>query len=135
MADNAVGIKDILVSASVGTFGTDIFIGKLPLTPDLAVGIMQSGGKSPNPLFLVDFPSIQVMVRGKPNDYQGAIAKIQAVKDALLGLPVQTINGDKWSRINIIGDINNLGYDDLNRITFSINFSLVVEPASGTNRI
>lgn len=135
------GIRQLLVTASVGVWEpvteTDwtIFVGKLPVTDKRpAIGIMKAGGLTPNPKWLVDWPSIQVMVRGAPNGYQAAAAKAQAIKDTLLGIPSQAIDGDNWNGINMIGDIASLGFDSENRPLFSLNFSLIIEPASGTNR-
>lgn len=135
MTDYSVGMKDLLVTAGVGVFGTNLFIGKMPRTPDAAVSIMQTGGRPANPKWLLDYPSMQVMVRGAKNDYVGAQAKALAVKDALLGHPSQDVNGDRWVQFNMLGDIMLLGYDEEDRAMFSLNWSLIIQPASGTNRI
>jgi hypothetical protein len=135
MTDYAVSMKDILVAAGVGTFATDLFVGKLPRTPDACVSVMQTGGKDSNPKWLLDYPSMQVMVRGAKNDYQGAYAKAVAVKDALIGYPSQDVNGDRWVQVNQLGDLMSLGFDEEDRAMFSLNWSLIIEPASGTYRI
>ena len=119
MANVAVGIKDLLVTAGVGVFGATsgwgIYIGKAPVAPDSVVSILNSGGFGANPRWLLDFPSIQVMVRGDPNGYVAAQQKAQDVKDALLGLPSQDVNGDRFVSITMFGDIANLGFDENNR--------------------
>lgn len=135
MANYAVGMKDLLVAAGVGVFATDIFIGKMPATPNAVISIIRTGGITPNPKFLLDRPSMQVMVRGDINGYVAAEVKAVEVKDALLGLISQDVNGDRWVQVNMIGDIVNLGFDDSNRVMFSLNFGLIIEPATGTNRI
>ncbi len=139
MADNAVGAKDLLVTAGVGTFGATsgwaIFIGKQPTAPHTVVTVYNSGGTNPNPKFLLDFPSLQVRVRGAPGGYVAAQSKAVEVKDALLGLVSQDINGDRWDSVTMAGDITPLGYDQQNRPMFSLNFNLIIEPATGTNRI
>ncbi len=139
MADTAVGIKDLLVAAGIGTFaatsGWGIYINKEPTDPDTVVTVTTSGGTNPNPKWLIDFPSAQVMIRGAPNGYVAAQAKAQEVKDALLGLPSQDLNGDRWDSITMAGDIAPLGYDETNRPRFSLNFNLIIEPATGTNRL
>ena len=90
MTDPAVGIKDLLETESVGTFaaltGFGIFIGKQPDANDTSIVITNTGGEAPNPKFLLDFPSVQVMVRGAKGGYQAAFAKAVAVQDALLGV-------------------------------------------------
>lgn len=139
MSDISEGIKDLLVAAGVGTFaattGWGIFISKMPDEPDSIVSIMETGGFPANPRWLIDYPSVQVMIRGDKGGYQAAKAKAVVVRDALLGLPAQVINGDRWDSITDIGGLIELGYDDSNRPKFSTNFSLIIEPATGTNRV
>ena len=139
MTDVAEGAKDVLVIAGVGTFaatsGWSITVGNLPVSPNTAIAVEQTGGFPSNPKYLLDYPNIQVLVRGAPNGYVEAKAKILAVKDALLGLPTQVVNGDKWVMVKALGDIASLGYDTNNCPIFSMNFTLIVEPATGTNRI
>jgi len=139
MADPAEGIKDLLVTAGVGVFaatsGWGIFIASEPNKPDTAITINSTGGQPSNPRFLVDFPSVQVMVRGDENGYQALWTKVKAVKDALLGLPSQDLSGDRWVAINQAGNEGFLGFDDNNRPRFSLNFNLIIEPATGTHRI
>lgn len=140
MSDPAVGIKNLLVAAGVGTFagtsGWGIFIGKLPSKPETAIAIVGTGGQTANPKYLLDYPSIQVLLRGAKNGYTDVYAKALKVKDTLLGLPSQTVNGDLWVQVNMIGDITPLGFDENDCPMFSVNFSLIIEPASGagTNR-
>ncbi len=138
MSDPAEGIKDLLVTAGAGTFnaisGWGIYIGAEPNKPDTIMTINNTGGQPPNPKWLVDFPSIQVMLRGAENGYQALYTKAIEVKDALLGLPSQDLNGDRWVAVNQAGNEAFLGYDDNGRPRFSLNFNLIIEPASGTNR-
>ncbi len=141
--DPLIGIRDKLVVAGVGhwqnvpTNGWTIVIGRLPATPDQAVGIVGTGGPPPNPKFLLDYPTLQVLIRGGEQGYVAARGKIQLVKDTLLGLPSQDVNGDRWVQINMVGDINPLGYDEKNRPLFSANFQMIILPASSaqSNRI
>ena len=139
MADPLEGAKDLLVTAGVGTFGAasgwSIDIAKFPETPDSVVALMPRSGLAPNPAWLLDFPGIQILVRGDRGGYIVAQAKAQAIKDALLGLPSQTIDGDRWVSITMDGDIGFLHFDENNRPIFSLNFRLIIQPASGTNRI
>ncbi len=138
MSDPAEGIKDLLVAASVGTFaatsGWGIFIGKEPKAPDSTIAIQVTGGLEPNTIWLLDFPSVQVRVRGDKGGYVAAHAKSVEVQDALLGLPSQTINGDRWDLVVGLGGINSLGFDEQDRPLFSLNYQLTIEPATGTHR-
>lgn len=141
MVDIVTDAKDILVAAAVGQEAGlateadwDIFAGKYPAEPNSLISINDTPGLPPNPKWLVDFPSIQIRVRGPKEDYPAARAKAEEVKDAMLGLPSQDINGNRWTAVNMIGDIAPLGQDDLNRWQFTVNFALIIEPNSGTHR-
>ncbi len=139
MSDIVTSAKDLLVTAGVGveaaTSGWGIFAGRAPKEPDTVIGIEQTGGLPSNPRWLLDFPALQVRVRGSRDDYFSAFNKAREVKDALLGLPSQTVNGDRWTSVTMLGDIVSLGIDELNRYMFALNFSLIIEPATGDNRI
>ena len=142
MSSRAVQLKDLLVAAGVGTFNvTDkqdqtswsINVGRMP-DVDRTITLYDSGGKAPNPAWLVDYPTVQVKVRGNESDYVNAVDKAEEVKNALLGLDSQTIDGDIYVSVSMIGDRNFLGYDDNGRPLFSLNFQLIINPATGTYR-
>lgn len=106
-------------------------VGKLGDDPDQQVCFYDSGGMNPNAKWLLDYRSIQVVARGKPNEYGNAYSKIQAVKDTLLGLePVTLVSGDRIDGITGIGDITFLHYDEKSRPVFSVNFRVFWEPAT-----
>jgi hypothetical protein len=132
------GIRDLLVAANVGVFnatsGWSIHISRMPNKPDTCITIYDSGGAPSNPKWLLDFPTVQVRVRGSENGYLAAQAKCKDIVDALLGLPSQDVNGDRWVMITQLSAPTFLGYEDNKRPQFSINFQLTIEPASGTNR-
>lgn len=130
MSSPAGLIKDMLVTAGVGTFGTDLFVGIQPATPDACVTLFDSGGRNPDPKHAHDEPSVQAMVRSAVDDYEGGWAKAQAVKDALLGAPV---TGDVRG-VLMRGDVNHLGRDDQARHEWSLNFRLSVVPATAGHR-
>lgn len=128
MNDPAVGVKDLLVTAGF-VFEDTVFIGRPPLKPEKTVAVVNwTGGKAPWPHLALNFPSVQVMTRGKPNDYVGASQMIRNVVKALLGIPSQTVNGDWWDGITQMGDCFFLGYDSNNCPMFSANFSIIMEP-------
>ena len=141
LASVAEGIKDLLVAASVGVFnassGWTIHIGREVTSPDTCITIARTGGLPSNPAYLLDYPNIQVRVRGSASGYQTAETKACEVKDALLGLPSQDLNGDRWVSITQLADIVHIGFDDSSRPLFTVNFALIIEPATSplTNRI
>lgn len=127
------------MTAGVGTFaatsGWGIFIGAMPASPHTAILVNSTGGRNPFPHLLLNFPSIQVVVRSSSNGMDAAYDKISACVDALLGMASQSVNSDVWRSCTQMGDIAFLGYDENQRPLYSANLSFIVEPASGTNRI
>lgn len=61
--------------------GTDwmIYQGYLQAAPDRAICLTETPGKPPEPGLELDYPGLQVRVRGKADDYQAARAKMQAI--------------------------------------------------------
>lgn len=141
MAVPSNGAKSLLVAASVGsntpTDDWSIHLSKMPASPDRAIAIFDSGGaENPNPKWLLDYKTIQVRVRGRVNDYTTAYQKIVDAQDVLLGLPAQTVGGDRWDGITCISDITFLGRDDNDRPELVVNFRIIIEQAVSvlTNR-
>ena len=141
MTAPAEDVKDILVTAGVGKFtgytASDwrIFVGEEQPTPDKSITLYDSGGVDPDPKYRLDYPAVQARVRSAVGDYQGAHTKAVAVQDALLGLTPQTINSKPYYGILMRGGINFIGRDDMDRPIFTLNFSILLQPASGTYRL
>lgn len=131
MANVAVDIKDLLVAEGVGTFGTDLWIGREPAAGGEAVTIYPSGGQNPNPKWGRDFPTVKIKISGDVNDYAGGWTKAQEVKDALLGATPQDINGNRYASFRMQGDINFIGYDSNSRPMFTTNWILIVDLNTG----
>ncbi len=132
------GISDLLVAAAIGVFnatsGWSIAISRQQDDPDTAITIYDYSGENSNPRYLLDFPRIQVRVRGDQSGYVAAFDKSVDIVNALLGLPSQDLNGDRWTAVNQVGGINAMGYDKKDRPEFTLNFALIIEPPSGTHR-
>lgn len=143
MALPSVHMKDILVSKGY-TFGTQgavgtwsVWIGKQPNAPDRVITLYDSSGLAPNPRWLLDYPGVQIRIRGGQQDYQTAALEIRKVRDYLLGInSYDASDGDRIVHVNGIGDIMHTGWDDANRPEFVMNLRLIIEPASNgqTNR-
>ncbi len=138
MAAPSVDFKDLLSTAGVGTWqattGWALAVSREPATPDQVVTIYDTGGQDPNAKWLLDNPTVQVRVRGSPNDYPATYAKAIAVKDALLGLTPQTLDSIDYVGVWMVGDVIFIGYDELQRPRFTTNWQITREPASGTYR-
>lgn len=132
----AAHMKDLLVTAGY-TFGGAgnwaVYVSKQPDTPNQCITIYNSGGLEPNPRWLLDFPSVQVRVRGGIGDGENAWIKAKEVRDRLLGKQSYTAsNGDRIVHINGIGDIALTGYDDQHRPEYVFNLRLITEPTAQT---
>lgn len=140
MYDVALSTKDLLVSKGLGVFNStaafSLFVGAPPDKPDALVLINVTGGRPPLPHLALNYPSIQVMVRGAPSGYAAASARMSAICNALLGISTYVLNGDTYRACNQIGDVIYLGQDDNTRPLLSANFRYIVEPAimAGGNR-
>ena len=134
MAENpaSVGAKS-LIAVHAAISGWQIEIGAMPDQPDNIIYISDTGGLPANPKWLLDFPSLQVVVRGTVGTYLDTFREAKAVKDLLLGVDSQDISGDRWVSITLVSDLGSIGRDEDDRPMFSVNFALIIEPQSVAN--
>ena len=121
-----------LQSASVATVGTNLFIGILPETPDVCIGLYEYAGAAPLEVLVdnnatLERPSIQVIVRASRNDYLTARTLIKNVRDTLTEITDETIEGVRFLRVNQNSAINSVGMDDNDRPEFTLSLQAVVE--------
>jgi len=141
MTSPAVSVKDLLVAASIGVAGGSadwaIYVGSMPEKPDRMVAVTDSGGRGNWTKWLLDFPSIQIRVRGRKGDYNTARGKLVDCETAILGLEPQVVNSDRIVSITALGGLAFLGYDANERPEFVYNFNMIIEPAApaGSHRI
>lgn len=139
MSSPAVKIKTILVNEEVALETATalvpwtVMVSRFTEHPDRQVVVYDTPGLNPNPKWLVDYPTIQVLVRGPVDGYQAAWDKCKEVKDVLLGRDPEIVDGDLIDGIVGMGDIAPLGYDDQNRPRLVVNFRLIVEPVPTPN--
>lgn len=140
MSAPSEGIKDLMVAGSLGVFAADtgwaIRISRQKDSPDSLITIYDTAGLVPEPGLDINRPGIQVVIRGDQNGYVACYAKCEQIRDLLLGLPSQTINGDLWASVVMTSDIISLGYDEKDRPEFSLNFQLIIHQGdlSGSHR-
>ena len=135
MAQNPPSVEiKALLATHVGTSGWQIEISQMPAKPDDVIMISDTGGQDPNPKWLLDFPTVQCMIRGSANDYLNTYREAKAVKDLLLGIQSFTnADGDRWVSITQNGDLAYIGRDEDMRPLFTINFALILEPHDVAN--
>ncbi len=133
----SVGIKDLLTT-HVGTSGWQLEVSIMPDEPDKVIMISDTGGLPANPKWLLDFPTVQCMIRGNANGYLDAWREAKAVKDLILGIDsFTTVDGDRWVSLTQNGDLAFIGRDESMRPMFSINFAIILEPqvVGNSNRL
>ncbi len=123
----SVGAKDLLTT-HVGVSGWVLEINAMPKTPHRVIMISDTGGRDPNPKWLLDYPTLQIVVRGGVDDYLATFVEAKAVKDILLGITSQDINDDRWISVTMNGELGSIGRDENDRPLFAVNFALIIEP-------
>ena len=127
-----------LLATHVGTSGWQTEIGAMPANPDKIIMITDTGGRTPNPKWLLDYPTVQVMIRGIVSGYLVTAREGKAVKDLILGIDAFTTSeGDRWVSATMNGDLGFIGRDEEMRPMFSVNFALIIEPqvVGNSNRL
>lgn len=113
--------------------GWRLGVGRMTDDPDTQVCLYDGPGELPNPKWLLEYPYIQVMVRGTVDGYAAANQKMSDVYDVLLGHPpIDFIEGDRIDGITVASNPSFIGNDQKNRPLLSANFRFIYEPvASG----
>lgn len=123
-------IASHLVSKSIGTIGTDLFLGYMPDQPDNCVGVFEYAGE-PMELTMgtgdavLERPGLQVRARNK--SYSAAKTKIDSVVTALHGLAEQTLNSKRYLLVRANQSPESIGMDQNNRSELVVNFSVLKE--------
>lgn len=117
--------------------GIDCFLGRMPPSPDAAVGIFLNGGNRVEGGFGMgyDEPVVQVQVRGAAYDVLGPKNLAQSIYDELHGMTATTLDpaGLAVEVVRIVGVQSapvGLGLDENERHQFSINLACYVRAAS-----
>lgn len=131
-------IAQILQTASIGTFAEDIFVNKEPdgpNEPDKTVTIYNYGGADPVANIRLDYPSVQIRVRGAMNGYAEAEQRVQSIKNLLIAASQQTINSNVYVGFWMKGDTIFLKFDEKLRPIFVTNWRVAVQPDVSDNRL
>lgn len=110
----------------------NVFIGTMPNSPDLCVGLFDTGGGEQDDREALDRSSLQVRARGSYADAHKMLAKI---KLALQSVPkVVLFNGSTLIGIWVRSNIAHIGRDSQDREIFTCNFRIIIEPLQTGNR-
>lgn len=120
-----------LQTQSIGTLNTDMFLTKLPVSPNNCVGILDTGGQSSDSHFPSKNLTFQIIVRN--TSYDTAMNKAIAIRellhtndDTLAYNTILTAGVTKVMRGEAIQEPYNLGQDKNGRYEISTNYSLKV---------
>lgn len=135
-ASPAVNFRDMINKPERGliTTGWLATAAKLPPNPDQIIFVRDTGGPASESGVGINYPTIQVIVRGPKtnNSYDVAYNKAAAVRDAFLAVP-----STEWvelTAVNMLGDLLDLGHDDNERARVAVNFRLIVTPINSGHR-
>ena len=108
------------------TLGTNLFLGRLPDTPDTCVALYEYGGETPvstmggDAIPPVEQPRIQVNVRAP--GYSSANTLALSVWAALEGILNETLTATRYHRVAAIQSPFPLERDSADRVIFAQNF-------------
>ena len=114
-----------LDTKSIGTVGTDIFLGLMPDQPDNCIALFEYAGSPPDLHWNGENPGLQVRVRNK--GYAAARIKIGEVIQKLHGLHEQELSGTRYLLIKARGSPEVLKRDNNNRVELFVNFEIIKE--------
>lgn len=131
MATILESIGDYLVTNSLGTLGTNLFLGTLPESPDVCTAVFENSGTPPaftmgNGGIAIDYPMLQVICRAGREDYPTARDAVETIRNLLASVTDVTISNVQILRIEPMGSVNPLGVDPKQRPLLSVNFRCLV---------
>jgi len=131
MATILESIGDYLVTNSLGTLGTNLFLGTLPESPDVCTAVYENSGTPPaftmgTGGIAIDYPMLQVICRAGKDDYPTARDAVETIRNLLASVTDVTISNVHILRIEPMGSVNPLGVDPKQRPLLSVNFRCLV---------
>ncbi len=125
LVDLATYLDTQLASLSLGT---NLFVGRLPDSPDTCVALYEYGGITPTSTFgtntaSLDNPRVQVTVRDAA--YANAESLIRSIWTQLEAVANETLSGTFYQRVTAVQSPFPLERDTADRILFVQNFQVV----------
>ena len=110
------------------TLGTNLFLGRLPETPDTCVGVIQTAGVAPTDTFGTSFPPLetqgpQTLVRA--TTYATAEALAVDVMKSLASVDNQTLTSTLYLKIEAQQSPFALERDAQERLIMSCNYNVI----------
>jgi len=124
------------------TLGVNLFLGRTPAeAPNQTVTVYEYLGQEPNftmgpNISALEFPRIQISVRGIPEDYPNTYAWAVAIRNAFAGHVVPDSTYFPYCiRIATEGIPNYLGPDEVERPKFTMNFIMTTNATNGVPNV
>lgn len=108
-------------STAASATGYRLFYRDQEPTQDRSVSVMPSGGQQGEGSVQLDYPAVQVLIRGSITESSGLETEVQLV-NSTLHLFDGPVNGRGYVNITRMGDIHFLGRDGNQRPIYSLNF-------------
>lgn len=126
-------LGDWAESEGLGTLGSDLFLSRMPDSPDACVTIYEYDGGTPvevlGPLGIaLDRVRIQFVGRSARDDYPQVRDKMLDIRTAVAGLYSTVVSGVSILRARPLGYLNQMGYDAENRWKVTLNVEVVADP-------
>ncbi len=121
-------IRTILLAQSLtGVTSATVFTGTMPSAPDACVVLYETGGSGPDfhlgdPAIAIEKPTIQIVVRGAPTDYETPRTVIERIYQTLPTLTPFTQSGTSYLNIEPLQSPFLFKRDERNRISLVCNF-------------
>ena len=119
-------LANYLANQGFGTLGTDIFVNKLPETPDDVIAVVRSGSRPPVQVLsgeiVIDEVGIQVQVRG--TSVADTFQKISSIRDTLIQLYNTQVGAYNVLGVISVGTPLVLRWDERNRVVYIANFDV-----------
>lgn len=114
-----------LEAETVGTVGTDLFLGQLRADPDTCMAVVQYPGRGPEFRMgiegaAMEFPRFQFLSRSSSEST--AEANAEAAMTAIAKVSNQTLSGTFYAALTPMQSPGALRRDEQDRVIFSFNF-------------
>jgi hypothetical protein len=125
-------VATFIASACSLTVGTDLFKGKLPDTPDECAAVFEYGGLAPDYTLgqtaaSVEYPRIQFVFRGDPDDYSGPRATAETAYRACAAQRGSTLTSTKYQALLPLQPPFLLNRDPKGRVSIAFNVQAMKE--------
>jgi hypothetical protein len=112
--------------------GTNLFLAKMPDTPDVCVCVYEYQGVAPietfgNKAIEIDRPSVQIAVRAGRDDYPAARDLADTLRTLVAGMTNVSVGGVTVMRVSASGGLYPLGADQLDRPRVVFNLDCHVD--------